>query len=281
MKTVLSIIILFSLYFAASAQNEMNNWFFAQNLGLNFSTGQPVQVSGGQISRMEGGSAISDENGNLLFYTDGILVWNKQHAVMPNGNGLMGGYSSSTQSSLIVPKPGDSQHFYIFTADEEGGPNGFRYSAVDITLNGGLGDVTVKNILLHSPVSEKIAATKHCNGKDIWVVTHAYGSDAFYAYLVTASGVNTTPVISHTGNFIPVTYATMAGQLKISRDGTKIAAANGEIGVDLLDFNNQTGVISNPLYLYDNANSIPCTNNMNLRKLINAELLVRISILES
>ncbi|HEU5166366.1 MAG TPA: gliding motility-associated C-terminal domain-containing protein [Chitinophagaceae bacterium] len=257
MKTLSLIFTVLFFQSVSFAQKEMNNWFFAQNLGLNFSTGQPVQIAGGQIVRMEGGSAISDANGNLLFYTDGYAVWDRKHNLMPNGDALMGGYSSSTQSSLIIPKPDDNQHFYIFTADEEGGPNGFRYSEVDITLNNGLGDITGKNILLHTPVSEKIAATRHCNGKDIWVVTHEYGSDAFYAYLVTATGINTTPVISHTGNFIPVAFATMAGQLKISRDGTKIAAAHGVIGVDLLDFNNQTGIASNPLYIYDNSNSIP------------------------
>jgi len=126
----------------------MNHWFFGNQFGLNFSSGAPVFEPGGQTARWEGCSAISDANGNLLFYTDGIDVWNKLHFVMPNGSGLMGGYGSSTQSSLIVPKPNDSLRFYIFTADEDVGPNGFRYSEVDITLNGGLGDVTLKNIPL-------------------------------------------------------------------------------------------------------------------------------------
>src|SRR5688572_802410 len=235
----------------------MNHWFFGNQFGLNFSSGAPVFEPGGQTARWEGCSAISDANGNLLFYTDGIDVWNKLHFVMPNGSGLMGGYGSSTQSSLIVPKPNDSLRFYIFTADEDVGPNGFRYSEVDITLNGGLGDVTLKNIPLITPVSEKVTATRHCNGRDIWVITHAHNSDAFYSYLVTNAGINTTPVISHIGNFVPASYGTHVGQIKVSPDGRKLAAAHGQVGVDLLDFNNQTGVISNPIYIYDNSNSLP------------------------
>ena len=233
----------------------MNNWFFTGNNGLNFSTGAPVNIPGGQIVVMEGASAISDKNGQLLFYTDGITVWNKNHAIMANGQGLAGGYGSSTQSCIIVPKTKDEKQYYIFTADEEGGSKGFQYSIVDITLNSGLGGLTIKNQLLVTPCSEKVTAIRHCNKKDYWVITHKYGSDAYYAYLATENGVDPNPVITHTGSFIPVAYGTMAGALKSSPDGKRIVAVHPNIGVELSDFNNQTGIISNTTEIFNNNNA--------------------------
>jgi gliding motility-associated-like protein len=237
------------------SQSQTNNWFFTNN-GLNFSSGNPVNIIGGQIIVMEGASAISDKNGQLLFYTDGITVWSKNHTVMPNGQGLAGGFGSSTQSCIIVPKTKDEKEYYIFTTDDEGRPQGFQYSIVDMSLNGGLGSVIIKNQPLVTPCSEKVTVIKHCNKKDYWVITHKYGSDAYYSYLATENGVNPNPVISITGSFIPVTYSTMAGALKASPDGKKIIAMHANIGAELSDFNNQTGVISNTIEIFNNNNAL-------------------------
>ena len=237
------------------SQPQTNNWFFSGNNGLNFSSGTPVNITGGQIVVMEGASAVSDKNGQLLFYSDGITVWTKNHTVMLNGSGLAGGYGSSTQSCIIVPKTKDEKQYYIFTTDDEGGSRGFQYSIVDMTLNSGLGSVTIKNQPLVTPCSEKVTAIRHCNKKDYWVVTHKYGSDAYYAYLATENGVDPNPVISHTGSFIPITYATMAGALKASPDGKRIIAMHTTIGAELSDFNNQTGIISNTTEIFNNNNS--------------------------
>jgi gliding motility-associated-like protein len=238
------------------SQSQTNNWFFTGNNGLNFSSGNPVNITGGQIVVMEGASAVSDKNGQLLFYTDGITVWNKNHAIMSNGQGLAGGYGSSTQSSIIVPKTKDEKQYYIFTTDDEGGFRGFQYSIIDMTLNSGLGDVTIKNQPLVTPCSEKVTAVRHCNKKDYWVITHKYGSDAYYAYLATENGVDPNPVISHTGSFINIAYATMAGALKASPDGKRIIAMQATIGAELSDFNNQTGIISNTTEIFNNNNGI-------------------------
>lgn len=237
------------------SQPQTNNWFFTRNNGLNFSSGNPVNITGGQIIVMEGASAISDKNGQLLFYTDGITVWARNHTIMANGTGLAGGYGSSTQSCIIVPKTKDEKQYYIFTTDDEGGSRGFQYSIVDMTLNSGLGGVTIKNQPLVTPCSEKVTAIRHCNKKDYWVVTHKYGSDAYYAYLATENGVDPNPVISHTGSFIPITYATMTGQLKSSPDGKKIIAMHKTIGAELSNFNNQTGVVSNTVEIFGNDNA--------------------------
>ena len=65
--------------FCVYAQNEGNIWYFGTNAGLDFNSGSPVMLSDGMLDTFEGCATISDNNGDLLFYTDGMLVYNKNH----------------------------------------------------------------------------------------------------------------------------------------------------------------------------------------------------------
>jgi hypothetical protein len=224
------------------AQKQAWKWYFGYNCAMDFSSGAPVALYNSAMSMFEGSASISDENGNLLFYTDGLSVWNRNHIVMPNGFGLLGDYSA-TQSAIIVPKPGSNTIYYIFTTSMYEA----RYSEVDITLQGGLGDVTsVKNVLLSNNSSEKLTAVRAANGEDIWVAIHEKNNNYLKVYLVTSGGVNSTPVISAVGN---VLYDYI-GQLKFSPNGKKAAMASlgsptGQT-VEVFDFDNSTGIFSNP-----------------------------------
>lgn len=249
-------LIFFSLFGAlllftntAYAQKEANFWYFGYNAGLSFATGSPVLLTNGQLNTDEGVASISDASGALLFYTDGITIWDKRHLVMPNGNGLLG-HNSSSQSAIVIPKPGDAQRYLVFTVDELGNANGLCYSVVNMQLNGGNGDVELRNVPLQTPVTEKITAVKHCNGTDIWVIVHGWNSDAFYSYLVTPAGVNPVPVTTHTGRMVGGQVLSAIGYLKASPNGKKLAIAHNLIGADLLDFDNTTGIVSNPISLF-------------------------------
>jgi hypothetical protein len=122
----------------ALAQKQANIWYFGNRAGLDFNSGVPVALTNGAMDAFEGTASMADENGQLLLYTDGSTVWNKQHQVMRNGTGLMG-HANSAQACLIIPNPGNKNLYYIFTTDANGGPNGLRYSTVDLTKEGGLG----------------------------------------------------------------------------------------------------------------------------------------------
>ena len=292
-KSVLIFITLLSVALTF-AQQEASFWYFGQNAGLQFDagTGSVTAITNGQLSTLEGCTSISDTNGNLLFYSDGRTIWNANHAPMANASEFLGtglkGDDSSTSSGLIVPKPQDPNLYYIFTVDEphhfnsasfptevdgDGVNDGLQYSLVDITLNGGLGDVvdTEKNIPLTTydvtnpdevdyKCSEKITAVKADDCSSFWVITHFV--DKFYAFKVDINGVNTTPVISTVGPTVPVSgYRRNAlGYIKASPDGSKLAVAHfgfstvtaGDAagGVYLFDFDNDTGIISNSVELY-------------------------------
>jgi len=249
------------------SQKQGNVWYFGDHAGLDFNNGVPVVLTNGAtyndgIPHSEGTSVISDSSGSVLFYTNGQEVWNRLHNIMPNGDSLLG-HLSSTQSSLIIPLPGSSRYFYIFTTDamfHNALINGFRYSVVDICLDGGFGDVipTQKNIFLTGPVAEKLTAVRHGNGADYWIITHKFYSDAFYAYLLTANGIVDSVIThigsSHTeycsGSTAPTRSA--IGSLKASPDGSKLVCLNGQTCYhisEMFDFDKNTGVISNVLNL--------------------------------
>ncbi|HPG72994.1 MAG TPA: hypothetical protein PLM49_01800, partial [Bacteroidales bacterium] len=133
-------------------ENSANHWFFGINCGVSFATGVPKGIIGGQITGFEGCATVGDLEGNLLFYTDGQVIYDRYHNVMQNGTGLLGHWSS-TQSSIIIKRPGTEKEYYVFTLDasENHLENGWRYSIVDMNLNGGLGAVTdTKNMLLEN-----------------------------------------------------------------------------------------------------------------------------------
>lgn len=248
--TLLFMLLTVSIYVGAQNSKKINQWQFPTSCGLDFNSGSPVFVTGGQVNTTEGSSSMADNNGALLLYSDGATVWDKNHNAMPNGTGLLGA-SSSSQAALIVQQPGNANTYFVFTVDQEAGPDGFRYSIVDMTLNGGLGNVTTKNVLLVTPVSEKVTGCRHANGQDIWIVTHKYNSAEFYAYLLTSAGLVLTPVITTVGTVHTGFGNTNSiGYMKISPDGNKLAVAISRSNMfELFDFDNATGIPSNAIPL--------------------------------
>jgi hypothetical protein len=241
------------------------HWYFGGQAGLDFSSGTAVADTNGKLSSYAGCSSISDTLGNLLMYTNGQNVWNKNHQIMPNGTNLYG-LGTPVQSSIIVPKPLDDNIYYIFTcAGYDGQPYGIRYSIVDLTLDGGLGDVTIKNELLFEPSSEQLGATMHNNCIDVWIMGHELNSNRYRAYLLTVNGIDTNNVvINDIGNF-PQNDTSMVCLncgglgLKFLHNGKKMAACNfwdnWNTGIqdtlELFDFDNSTGKLSNRIVIPD------------------------------
>ncbi|MFM7054198.1 MAG: glycine-rich protein, partial [Bacteroidota bacterium] len=230
-------------------QNRQNDkWHFGINGSVDFSTGVPVSTTGSAIFTGEGSASIADRySGDLLFYTNGITIWDRMNQPMPNGTGLLGGtpaLTSSTTAALIVPNPGNTALYYVFTVDEFGGPNGLRMNVVDMTLNGGMGDVVVgqKNILVsNNGISEKLECAPMANGAGYWLISRQVSGNQYFAWQVTATGISSTPVTSFAGT----STINGAGFLKFNRDHTRLANAYVVGTVDVLSFNNSTGQITN------------------------------------
>jgi gliding motility-associated-like protein len=248
MNFIKTIFIFVALFVSDSifAQNQGAIWYFGNNAGLDFNTNPPTILTNGQVSTSEGSAVICDAAGGLLFYTDGSTVWGKNHVIMPSqpGGGL-GGNSSSTQSGIIIPKPGTLNNYYVFSTPATGG-GPFQWAEVDMTLNGGNGDLVSWNNVLHAITTEKLTAIGDCGGTEFWVMSHPYDTDTFYAYKVNSTGI-LPPVKSKIGLVCNNAQGLGLGYIKFTSNGTKMASANytGYDKIELFDFDMSTGILSN------------------------------------
>jgi len=247
------LILLFS--FNIFSQRETDHWYFGDKAGIHFNKGNVDVIEDSQMTTNNGSSSISDSQGNLLFYTDGQTIWNKNHEIMINGEGLHGELNN-TQSSIIIPKPNSNTTFYVFTTrkTELSSPLVYPmiyYSEIEFSTSRPLGWVKYKNMPLTHSTANKITAVHHSNGKDIWVIT--YGSNAyeaendiFYAIKVTEDGVErpfTTTQLEY------VEYAnSYDGEMKISPDGSTIALYNDGL-IRFFNFDSTTGLFSKLKYV--------------------------------
>lgn len=259
------LIVVFSIFLVTGivAQNEANNWFFSNQCGIDFNSGSPQFTNVSPMNTAEASSVASDANGNLLFYTDGAVVYNAQHNAMTNGTGLLGSNNlnfgnapnapgTSSQGAGIVPYPGNPNLYFVFTLGN-GGTGGMYYSIVDMSLSGGLGAVTnIKNVLLDTNMTEKMTIVKHANCVNYWVMSMKYNTAEYHAFEVTPNGIS-APVITTIGSvaqFVPTSPPPGAfdfdGQMKFSPNGKLLCHYLSFSGrLQLFDFDNSTGVLSN------------------------------------
>lgn len=246
MKSVIGIIIFLSFLLpnTVQAQRRGNVWYFGGGAGIHFNSGSPIPLPPSGMTATEGCASIADRvTGALLFYTNGLAVWNRESAIMANGSGLKGGLSS-TQSALIVPAPRNDFRYYVFTSDpgiyEDVPHEGIHYSIVDMRGDKGYGEVVTKNILLLRPACEKLTAILHPDSQSVWIIAHGLSNNKFYSWLLTDTGI-ADPVVSAVGSV----YDTGAGYMKASPDGSSIAAVMGGTGqVELFEFDSKTGIVS-------------------------------------
>lgn len=287
------IAILLFIFSAISLKAQFGNvWAFGYNYGLDFNSGSPVffdttAINGFQFDENDSimynligqnSSSICDSLGNLLFYTDANKVWNRWHQRIVNDEFINNDLFLNTDSfhsrgqslSLILPT-NNINKFYLFTLEPtyetvwDITQENFwsynrtlfpdlKYHIIDISANNGQGAVVVKNQLVANKVSPTLTATKHCNGRDWWIVAkklsdNPNNNNIYASFLVTPDGIITNPVLSQLPdffvNFDPVIEYLDDGSItKISPNGKIISEINQLYGFDLARFNNQSGVVT-------------------------------------
>jgi len=276
MKTTIKLSIFIFLIISSgklSAQYESAHWFFGNKSGMDFTdryivanaqiNGVPGQtLSGvprfveGPINTSEGCLTASNSQGELLFSSDGINIYDC------NGNLINPGYPlkgdpSSTSSGIVIPRPGYPHHYYIVTAPAAGTiGSGLFYYEIDMTLNGGSGDLirttpggspveyalSFAGIYPDSYASENLAAISHDNAKDFWLVHRC--RDYMFVWLVTENGIETNPLPSRC---LATGYdpgGATHGYIKFSADGNYIANILHTNWITIGHFDNATGMIS-------------------------------------
>lgn len=196
---------------SAQPQRRGNVWYFGLNNGLDFSCGRPVRLSNVRVSSVEGVTTLCNEQGEVLFYSNGGgtpgniynefeqgRIWNRNQEIMLDLGTTSGGGLSSAQGVMALPDPASANRYYLFTIDHfptltQPTHRGLSYFKIDMAANGGLGAVVTGETRVFNPATECLTAARHSNGQDYWILTIDFDTKDLLAVPVTNQGVQ--PVI--------------------------------------------------------------------------------------
>jgi hypothetical protein len=276
-------IFIFGLTLNVHAQNKLDyQWIIGYDtslldvggnaISLNFNL-CPVYISPASTVHnfhMEGSNtSMSDKNGNLLFYSNGCYIVNAEGEKMENGDtinpGLIqtsycpAGGSPYAQGVISIPAPQSDSLYYVFNLDMDLpyfmhptfigiAPQRLYYQVVDMSKSSGLGRVVAKaQIAVEDTLGRgNIQAVRHTNGEDWWVITPKSHSNCYFMTLVTAQGVQ-PPFLTCAGKAWG-DYDTQ-GQAVFTPDGKKFIRFTPRSGVNIYDFDAETGRLSNPVWV--------------------------------
>ncbi len=241
-------LLIFILYqsMEGKAQKEQNVWIFGMNHGVDFNSPTPRSFIVPDLYHSEGCATVCDADGQLLFYTQGSNIWDRNLQLMPGGS-LSDRWStiSQTQAAVIAEVPGQANQYYVFSNVSD--DTNLYISIVDMRLNNGLGDVASRDTIMVGNKTEKMSIVNgtNCN---FWLVM-VLNNGIRYSYEINSRGINRVPVQSIGGTLSLCAISVLC----FSPDGSKMALVCYNSGIELFDFNPATGVSSNPKLLERNA----------------------------
>jgi len=232
-----------------------NIWHFGNRAGLDFSGGAPIPLSNVNMDSYEGCAVYCDADGEMLLYTNGGgtnaegfggnsirdgIIWNKNQQVMYNMGLTEGGGYSAAQSALILPKPNSPDHYFVLTMDIGSDPTqppflinrGLSYFEVDMSANGGLGEVIEANVNLFKPSAEYLTAIPMSDFSGYWIIIVDSDSGDFVVIPLTEAGFG--PAVIQ-----PNIIHDQFGIVKASPNGKYIC-----INQALYHFNATTGILT-------------------------------------
>ncbi|GER58460.1 hypothetical protein ULMA_05680 [Patiriisocius marinus] len=248
------------------AQLENSNWYFGNGAGLNFNGATSVLNNGQTNLDFHHSAVASDASGNLLFYSDGVSVWNENSYFTNGDNTLTGG----GKTIVIVPFPDNTDKYYLFTSKLNAYlVIDYQYSIVNVTTNtveilnqqlnlfesvNDFNDPDFDNIVRTRAYRDHMTVAKHADEESYWLLINPF--DKFFALKIDSSGIS-DPIISEAeGHYSEQQYLelvdTGGSGMSISQDMSKIAyftnysypGSGYHSEIHLYDFNTTTGAIS-------------------------------------
>ncbi len=236
----------------------------AQEFGLTFSSFLDEKISKkyiySKIWMRSTSTTMSDKNGNLLFYTNGSIIHNKDNNILKNSEkfnttkyqeedsnkGLSNG-----QAITALPHPNKENLYYLLYGKMAVGKGiyslGLNYALIDMNGDNGKGEMKIKNekIIEDTLVLGDITTTKHANGRDWWILQFVDKTNKYYRILLSPKGFEVfSPQI------IGDTLETVISQACFSPNGKKFARcglknSGTPAQFNIYDFDRCTGLLSN------------------------------------
>ncbi|PHI20248.1 hypothetical protein CEQ90_08655 [Lewinellaceae bacterium SD302] len=262
--------------FLLVAQHHDNIWLMSTPNGgveVNFSSGEPeVFAIDIPLIFMHSSITMSNDEGEMIFYTNSCRIHDSSFSLMQNGNGLnpgniydqycnaasadTWGYPQIGQGVISLPVPYAKNDYYVVHKpidnfyDDEGGLVGIwsfelLYSRIIMNENVGYGAVVDKNVVIDidTLATGNLAANKHANGEDWWVLLPTKYTNEINIYYVDSAGIG-----QFDSQFIGLAEGNSiggAGQSIFSPDGKLYLRYNSIQGLSIFDFDRQTGILSN------------------------------------
>lgn len=257
---------LFCLLFSlVCAQNETNNWYFGTNAGITFENGEVAVLSDDAMNTPAGCASISDNAGSLVLYTNGQKIWNRNHQIMSNGDGLYGDIEG-IQSAIVIPKPNDTSTYYVFYTrestinDPEPILSGVYFSEIHFSPQNPLGIVVIKNQRLASSATSRLSSIYHFESNTYRLISvtkpdvpilapNGEALFVFRIFSITDNGLDSTPVLVTINENIR-----NLGPVKISPNGKHIALVD-EINMKIHTYKYDTS--DNTITFYKTIPSVP------------------------
>jgi len=287
MRLILSVVIVLNTL-AVFAQKEDYAWFLDINqdgeapvqgllFNWNLKNSEPISIDL-PYGIFSSNASICDKDGNLLFWSNGCAVINRDQEVMPNGDTLnwdayrevigwkecLRGYPG-TQSIKILPDPANKSGFFIFHkasryfGQSEDITRDLRISYVDMALDDGRGDVVYFDSILYDNrvTIPNLEAVNTINGKDWWVIQPVEDDSLFLTYRLDENGIERLP--DQNSNVFFADKRSSGGTMRISPDGQKMAYYDYFLNLHVYDFDRESGQISNhkKVIIFDDAEEKP------------------------
>ena len=274
MKELLSVLSLLIVFNILSAQKQDYVWTFGgdgstdpgvQGMQIDFKDSDfNVKVIDLPHRNIRSHASICDREGNLLFYTNGCAVINRDQQVMPHGDSLNQnewkdlfgwddcdwGYPGQ-QNEVIIPDPGNDEGYYlihkprIFAGFSAPTSVHLWSSYIDISLDSSLGDLVYRDSVISDRklMSSYLAVIPHANKSDWWLIQPVVNDSVFLTYKIDETGLVRMPD-QNTHQYYNQFRSSASGHARFSPDGSMYAIYNYYDNLDLFDFDRETGILS-------------------------------------
>jgi hypothetical protein len=178
-------------------------------------------------------AAYSNENGNLIFASNGWRLVNNSGTILSNRlwfNSIPWPEDSFDSTNVInslgplfLNDPGNQQRAYLFYGQYKAGDFGSEILKADVIFTYAYLDVpnrsliSMNNIVMSdTSASGDMQACRHANGRDWWLIKPGIYEDEYYIGLLSPTGISemqkiTIPGIIHRGQFETYSYFSFDG----------------------------------------------------------------------